>query len=81
MNFPRKFFLLRGNHECRAVTDHFTFRGEVIQKFDEEIYEMFMSAFDCLPLAAIVNSTYLCMHGGISPEMQHTDDINKIERF
>ena len=40
-----------------------------------------MSSFDCLPLAAVVNNTYLCMHGGISPEMQQIEDINKIERF
>lgn len=40
-----------------------------------------MLAFDTLPLVAVVNSTYLCMHGGISPLMTKLDDINQIDRF
>jgi len=38
--------LLRGNHESRAMTEDFTFRQEVIDKFDQEVYEMFMDVFD-----------------------------------
>jgi len=33
------------------MTDHFTFREEAIQKFDIEIYDLIMEAFDSLPLA------------------------------
>ncbi|CDW72256.1 serine threonine-protein phosphatase [Stylonychia lemnae] len=81
MNYPRKFILLRGNHESRGVTEHFTFRQEVINKFDDEIYDLITLAFDTLPLAAVVNGTYLCMHGGISPLMNTIEDLNKVDRF
>ena len=71
-------YLLRGNHECRSLTEHFTFRQEILDKYDIEIYDMFMESFDMMPLAAVVNNQYVCMHGGISPELTHLSVINKL---
>ena len=53
--YPDKIYLLRGNHECRNMTQHFTFREEAITKYDEDVYKMVMDVFDATPLAAIVN--------------------------
>ena len=70
--------LLRGNRETRAMTEHFTFREEVLAKYrEEQIYELFLEVFDSMPLACIVNNDYLCVHGGISPELSKIEDINK----
>jgi serine/threonine-protein phosphatase 2B catalytic subunit len=68
--------MLRGNHESRGLTDHFTFREEVLDKFDDEVYEAIMLCFDALPLIAIVNQTYLCMHGGVSPMLRSLEEVN-----
>jgi serine/threonine-protein phosphatase 2B catalytic subunit len=74
--------MLRGNHESRAMTEHFTFRTEILQKFDDEnIYDMFIETFESLPIAADVNGNYLCMHGGISPDLRNKSDIDRINRF
>lgn len=74
--------LLRGNHESKAMSEHFTFRTEVLNKYKEqEIYELFLEVFESLPLAAVVNNDYLCMHGGISPSLNDAEEINKINRF
>ena len=81
MNFPNNFFLMRGNHECRSITEHFTFRAEVLDKFDEEVYNIIMDCFDTMPLIAVVNQQYLCMHGGISPQMKSIESVNDINRF
>lgn len=78
---PKQVIMLRGNHESRAMTEHFTFRNEVLQKFDENVYEIFMECFEALPIAAEVNEEYLCMHGGISPDLKKVSDINTINRF
>ena len=81
--YPSNIIMLRGNHESRAMTEHFTFREEILSKYDgdESVYEAYIESFEALPLAADVNGDYLCMHGGISPELKTVDDINKIDRF
>ena len=63
------------------MTEHFTFRQEILNKFkDEEIYEKFIESFEAMPISADVNGDYLCMHGGISPELKAKTDIDSINR-
>ena len=81
INFPKKFVLLRGNHESRNMTDCFTFRLEVISRFDNQVYDALMELFDSLPIACVVDDKYLAMHGGISPELSMIDEINSLNRF
>eukprot|EP00013_Stygamoeba_regulata_P020855 CAMPEP_0177647066 /NCGR_PEP_ID=MMETSP0447-20121125/10107_1 /TAXON_ID=0 /ORGANISM="Stygamoeba regulata, Strain BSH-02190019" /LENGTH=511 /DNA_ID=CAMNT_0019149637 /DNA_START=139 /DNA_END=1674 /DNA_ORIENTATION=+ len=78
---PDRMFLLRGNHECRHLTDHFTFKEECIHKYSKKVYNVCMDSFDQLPLAAVVNEEFLCIHGGISPAIKTLDDIRACDRF
>jgi len=81
LNFQKTCVMLRGNHESRNMTESFTFREEVIGRYDEETYQVYMELFDSMPISALVDGKYFGMHGGISPELSKLDQVDKINRF
>jgi serine/threonine-protein phosphatase 2B catalytic subunit len=81
LSHPSTITMIRGNHECRQMTISFNFRDECIAKLDQEVYDLFIDLFDCLPISAIINGRFIAFHGGISPDLKTIAQLNKIDRF
>ena len=77
---PNSIYLIRGNHEFKNINEKYGFKQEVVDEYDEDLYELFNEAFSYLPLAATINSKYFLVHGGISADLVNIKDINLIHR-
>jgi len=80
IKYPENIFTLRGNHECSSITRIYGFYDECKRRYNIKTWKMFCDTFNCLPPAALIDDTILCMHGGISPELTDMNQIKNIAR-
>jgi serine/threonine-protein phosphatase PP1 catalytic subunit len=78
--FPSHITLLRGNHEEASICRVYGFYDECKRTFNTKLWKKFCTAFDWLPIAAVVDDAVLCIHGGISPQLHNLKLVNKIAR-
>lgn len=80
--FPANVTLLRGNHESRQITQVYGFFEEVMHKYgNNNVWKHFVSVFDFLNLAAVIDGKIFCVHGGLSPDLVTLDQISTIDRM
>lgn len=57
------------------------FEGEVLEKYGRDTFELFNESFKVLPLAHVINTKILVLHGGLfHREGVRLEDIQKLER-
>ncbi|RRT76140.1 hypothetical protein B296_00007315, partial [Ensete ventricosum] len=80
IKYPDKVFLLRGNHEDAKINRVYGFYDECKRRFNIRLWKTFCDCFNCLPLVALIDEKILCMHGGLSPELENINQIRDISR-
>jgi len=81
VRYPDRMLMIRGNHECRQITQVYGFYDECFRKYgDGSVWRYCCDVFDYLSLAAIIDGEILAVHGGLSPEALTLDQIRTIDR-
>mmetsp|Transcript_75304 Transcript_75304/g.125567 ORF Transcript_75304/g.125567 Transcript_75304/m.125567 type:complete len:318 (+) Transcript_75304:107-1060(+) len=80
VKYPENFFLLRGNHECASINRIYGFYDECKRRYNIKMWKKFQEVFNVLPFAAVVDEKIFCIHAGLSPDLNHPDQIKRIMR-
>jgi protein phosphatase len=86
IKYPENLFLLRGSHEDRYINRSMGFGDECATKFKENIddpasiFQRCNRIFERLPLAALIDESIFCVHGGIGSTLNSVNEISGIER-
>lgn len=81
VRYPDRITLIRGNHESRQITQVYGFYDECLRKYGSvNVWRYCTEVFDYLALAALIEGKIFCVHGGLSPNINHIDEIRNIDR-
>lgn len=82
VRYRERVALLRGNHECRQITQAYGFYDECLRIYGSgSVWKAFTSTFDYLPLTAVIDGQVFCPHAGLSPSLASIDDVRQLDRF
>ncbi|KAF7260890.1 hypothetical protein EG68_01259 [Paragonimus skrjabini miyazakii] len=73
---PKTNYLFLGDYVDRV----YGFFDECKRRYSTRLWKTYTDCFNCLPLAALINSSIFCVHGGLSPDLKKLDQLNLVRR-
>ncbi|MFX1279944.1 MAG: metallophosphoesterase [Promethearchaeota archaeon] len=77
---PKRYFLLKGNHETLEMNQYYGFVQDFMSRFQNlDKFKEILDVYNVLPLCALINHTILCLHGGIPQDFEILDKLRNIK--
>ncbi|KAL4431923.1 hypothetical protein ABPG74_012735 [Tetrahymena malaccensis] len=86
LKYQDQFHMIRGNMEDKRINKAMGFADECYQKFSEDInepnsiFQRINKVFEYMPIAAVIQDSFLALHGGIGTTLRAIDEIEHIPR-
>jgi diadenosine tetraphosphatase ApaH/serine/threonine PP2A family protein phosphatase len=81
IKYPSRIYLLRGNHESRAINQMYGFYNDCVQIYGHAgVWRVCNSLFDLLPVAAVIDQKVFCVHGGLSKSIDFLEQLEILYR-
>lgn len=78
--YPNSIHIIRGNHEIQYISVMYGFYNECVQRYGSgEAWNVAMSACDRMPIAAIIDGRFFCVHGGLSQLIPTVDVLHRTD--
>lgn len=78
--FPKKIYLIRGNHETPTANLNYGFFNLVSSRYSLQLYRKYSELFAQMPYAATLDFNVLCVHGGLAEGLKSLNQIASLPK-